>query len=110
MNIQCKTHCAACCQQIGKLIITAIKAVDEATEPVPEILQELAEFPYDITETGACSKLDATSKLCNVYAWRPRVCNTGQMYDKYYNGMKPDEYLEMSLQSCMQLRKHLPKG
>ena len=98
--------CGSCCSQIGKLVISCIAALDEADksgQPVHPIVQELAEFPYDILENGSCSKL--TDCFCSIYETRPLVCRTDLMWEKYWqNVMTREEWHIKSKESCAKLK------
>ena len=104
--------CGSCCLQIGKVVISAIAALDQADKDKSEIhpiLEELASFPYDILESGACSKLK--DGLCTVYETRPLICNTDKMYKKYWAAvMTEKDYHLQSLKSCAKLQGRLKHG
>ena len=106
--------CSACCRSIGKLVVGAITALDEADktgEPVHPILEELAGFPYDIDESGACSQLDKDGGICKVYDKRPLVCNVQSMYDKHWSAvMSEHDWLTHSKVSCLKLQQRRANG
>lgn len=103
--------CGSCCKSIGQLVVSAIAALDEAEKTGAEIhpiLEELASFPYDILESGACSKLK--DDLCLIYSARPLICNTEKMYEKYWSKlMTEEEYFAMSRKSCLKLQERIFK-
>lgn len=102
--------CGSCCRSIGKVVISAIAALDEAEkngDQIHPILDELASFPYDITDQGACTQLDPGG-FCKVYMNRPLICNVDKMYEKFWTGiMTRDEYYTQSHASCDKLRRRL---
>lgn len=106
MNYPCFDNCGACCKRIGFLVIASVNAIQKSPEPVPDIVHELAEFPYDINDDGSCSQFDATTSHCKVYETRPLVCNVQAMYEKYFkpNGTTEEEYMVANTRSCLALR------
>jgi Fe-S-cluster containining protein len=103
--------CAACCLQIGKVVISAIAALDEAERTGTEIhpiLEEIAQFPYDILENGACSKL--RDGICSIYSARPLICDIEAMYNKFWSHlMSEKDYHIQSKMSCLKLQERLKK-
>lgn len=104
--------CSACCRSIGQLVVSAIAALDEAEKTGAEIhpiLEELAQFPYDILESGACSKLK--DDICLIYSSRPLICNMEAMYEKFWKHlMSEKDYFIQSKMSCLKLQEKLKKG
>jgi uncharacterized protein len=98
--------CGNCCRSIGKVIIGAIAALDEAEKsdtPIHPILEELASFPHDINPDGSCSKL--SGDICTVYQSRPLICNTDKMHEKIWSSvMSRDDYYAQCQVSCQKLR------
>jgi Fe-S-cluster containining protein len=88
------------------MVIMAKAAVQEHKEgddPLPDIIKDLAAFPYDLTESGGCSQLNPGG-FCNVYQTRPVVCNTDSMFEKYWSTvMTKEEYYRDSMASCNKL-------
>lgn len=97
--------CGCCCKSIGHVVISAIAGLDEAERTGAEthpIMEELAAFPYDILESGACSKLNGD--LCSVYPERPLICDTEAMYKKYWSQiMSEKDYIVQAKMSCLKL-------
>lgn len=100
--------CGACCRSIGKIVISAIAAQDEAERTgidTHAIINELAGFPYDIRDDGSCSQYDSDSQICKVYASRPVVCRTDEMYDRFWSKiMSKEAWYAASQESCRKLR------
>jgi len=107
-KFQCDVD-GCCCKSIGRVVISAIAALDESERTGAEvhpILNELAEFPYDINPDGSCSKLNGD--LCTVYETRPLVCNTEEMYKKYWSQvMSEKDYFIQSKMTCLKLHGRL---
>ena len=105
MKFDCEC-CGCCCRSIGKFVVGAIAAMDEAEKTGAEIhpiLEEIASFPYDISPEGACSKL--SGDLCSIYETRPLVCNTDAMFDKYWQHvMTREQWYAESKKSCAKLK------
>lgn len=74
MKFACSS-CGLCCKKIGQAIQNADKQTD------PDYKRLLQEFPYEVTESGACSKLGADGK-CTVYKGRPLLCNVYHVWKK----------------------------
>jgi Fe-S-cluster containining protein len=93
-------------------VVGAIAALDQAERDGSEvhpIIFDLSEFPYDVTESGTCSKLQGD--ICTVYATRPLVCNTGAMYEKYWKQvMTEKEYIVQSKMTCLKLHQRENKN
>lgn len=106
--LPCDDHCAACCKQVGKIIVVALAHVLDALsmqkEPSP-FMKEVSEFPYDLNEDGSCSMLDENLK-CKVYGNRPGICNAEEMYHRYWEEMlSVEEWYIKSRQSCERLKE-----
>jgi Fe-S-cluster containining protein len=99
--------CGCCCRKVGLMVINAIITMDEADKSGQEIhpiIEEIASFPYDILESGACSQLDG--EICKVYQTRPLICNTDKMYEKFWQHvMTKDEHYKQTKLSCDKLRR-----
>ncbi|TXH75941.1 MAG: YkgJ family cysteine cluster protein [Thiothrix sp.] len=55
---------------------------------------------------GACQYYDATSKQCSIYAERPSICRVDEQYVTNYQVLMTwDEFVEVNLQACKQLKK-----
>lgn len=63
------------------------------------VIKELA-----IEGTTICRFLDQETNKCRIYAFRPTICNTDQMYELYYKErMSREEYDRLNSEACEQL-------
>jgi Fe-S-cluster containining protein len=94
------------------MVIGAIAALDEALKTQAEIhpiLEDIAEFPYDIKPDGSCSMLDGD--ICKVYQARPLICNTDWMYQQYWSKvMTLDQWYQRTKLTCDKLRGKVRKN
>ena len=64
--------------------------------------------PY-IGEDGLCKYYDKETKKCRIYLHRPEICNTCQMYEKYFQSiMSEPEFMIKNLEVCYTL--NMEKG
>ena len=78
------TSCGLCCKMVGKWIAGAKKMREEGNIPEISPLNEVADFPFAITENGACSQLDENNQ-CKVYEDRPTICGIESTWLKYHS-------------------------
>ena len=71
-----------CCRMVGKSVALAKMLVKRGSEDPATI--ELANFPYEADESGACIKL--VDNRCSVYETRPDICNVKKIWQKYFSG------------------------
>lgn len=65
--------------------------------------QEIAQFPYEYSETGRCEKL-SLDNICMVYDQRPDVCNVTVMHKKYYSHLTEEEFFKLNQEGCKTLQ------
>ena len=64
--------------------------------------------PY-IGKDGFCKNYDKVTKKCRIYPHRPEICNTRQMYEKYFRStMSESEFIVKNLEVCYAL--NMKKG
>lgn len=64
--------------------------------------------PY-IGKDGFCKNYDKVTKKCHIYQNRPEICNTRQMYEKYFRStMSESEFIVKNLEVCYAL--NMEKG
>ena len=64
--------------------------------------------PY-IGEDSFCRNYDKETKKCRIYSQRPEICNTRQMYEKYFQStMSEPEFMIKNLEVCYTL--NMEKG
>jgi Fe-S-cluster containining protein len=104
-NFSC-SRCSACCRSIGKMVVAAQCACNEAQEDLHPIIEEIARFPFTVDETtGCCPKLDHLTNLCTVYHDRPVICRTEEMWIRYWSEvMTHDEWVAEAKKSCIKLQ------
>ncbi len=74
--------CGLCCRNIAG--ITELKDFDDGS--------------------GVCVHL-TEDNLCDIYSFRPDICNVEIMYDKYYsNVMSRDHYEALNMECCRYLQ------
>ena len=70
-------------------------------------LFRILELPPDIKQldngTGVCKHLK--DNLCEIYPTRPSLCNSEWVYENFFKNLSRDEYEEMLVQYCVQLKK-----
>ena len=72
----------------------ALAAVDgDFLSQYPEL-----RFPYEVEETGRCSKLDAGNR-CTVYNNRPLICNIAKMR-VYFDHLTDDQFISINKRLC----------
>lgn len=64
--------------------------------------------PY-IGGDSFCRNYDKETKKCRIYSQRPEICNTRQMYEKYFQStMSEPEFMIKNLEVCYTL--NMEKG
>lgn len=56
---------------------------------------------------GVCRHLDAESNLCRIYATRPSICRTSDMYERFQGHLSWPEYVALNLRACDELRDRI---
>ena len=54
---------------------------------------------------GVCKYYSDDKKMCTIYDFRPDICRVDKMYKRFKDKMTYDEYLNLSYESCEELRK-----
>ena len=54
---------------------------------------------------GVCKYYSDDKKMCTIYDFRPDICRVDKMYKRFKDKMSYDEYLDLSYESCEQLRE-----
>lgn len=66
-----------------------------------------AELYKDLDDgTGVCRYFDKTTKLCTIYDHRPEKCNVKDMYKYAADRYSYDEYVQLNIKSCEELRRN----
>jgi len=81
-EFECK-RCGCCCKNIGY--------VEEASH-------------LDRGD-GVCKYYSDDKKMCTIYDFRPDICRVDKMYKRFKDKMTYDEYLNLSYDSCEELRE-----
>lgn len=85
------TGCGICCRKLGE-VFAKVRTLPEPWQ------KEIAEFPYPLTATGACSML--VNNRCKVYKKRPVLCNVNSMHEKYFPKMDKKAYFDAAGREC----------
>ena len=54
---------------------------------------------------GVCKYYSFDEKMCMIYDFRPDICRVDKMYKRFKDKMSWDEYIDLSYESCEQLRE-----
>jgi hypothetical protein len=54
---------------------------------------------------GVCKYYNDNDKSCTIYEFRPEICRVDKMYKLFKNKMTWNEYIDLSYESCEELRK-----
>ena len=53
---------------------------------------------------GICCHFDISTNLCRIYESRPKICRVTDMFKAFEGRFSWDEYVDLNLQSCHELR------
>ena len=53
---------------------------------------------------GICRHLDIRTNLCRIYETRPKICRVTEMFEAFDGRLTWEEYVDLNLQSCRELR------
>lgn len=53
---------------------------------------------------GTCRHFDDSTNLCSIYDTRPAICRVDEMFEAFEDRLTWEEYVDLNLQSCRELR------
>lgn len=53
---------------------------------------------------GVCKYYSDDKKMCTIYDFRPEICRVDKVYKRFKDKMTWDQYVDLSYESCEQLR------